>query len=260
MTTPVPNAAATAGVVPLPLSELAEVGDPFLRWQIDLSLPTAAFRCGAAVGWLTPFERPPLRTWLDIIGPVEDAAALIAAVYPDREAHVLRGMTVPTGSHLLVPGLRLDPPHDWEWMWTDAAPPVQPGEEQVAWLPALDDGEAESLTAFLNEHSPRHSAKPGDAEVVAWAGIRDDRGWAAVVAHTRNDAGMPHLASVVTRCDLRGRGLGAAVTAWVTRQLLADGQPVVTLGMYADNDVARRMYQRLGFHDDHFFTSGRLVN
>jgi predicted GNAT family acetyltransferase len=49
------------------------------------------------------------------------------------------------------------------------------------------------------------------------------------------------------------------VTAWLTRQLLAEGTGWVTLGMYSDNDVARRMYLRLGYQCDHRFTSGRLI-
>ena len=59
--------------------------------------------------------------------------------------------------------------------------------------------------------------------------------------------------------DVRGQGLGSAVTGWLTRQLLDDGNRWVTLGMYSDNDVARRIYQRLGFTCWHAFTSGRLV-
>ncbi len=59
--------------------------------------------------------------------------------------------------------------------------------------------------------------------------------------------GVPHLASIATRPDVRGRGYGEAVTSSLTRAALLGGRPVVTLGMYADNAVARRLYQRLGF-------------
>jgi RimJ/RimL family protein N-acetyltransferase len=48
------------------------------------------------------------------------------------------------------------------------------------------------------------------------------------------------------------------VTAWVTRRLLEEGSPRVTLGMYSDNEVARRVYLRLGYEVVHRFTSGRL--
>ena len=39
----------------------------------------------------------------------------------------------------------------------------------------------------------------------------------------------------------------------------AEGTGWVTLGMYSDNDAARRLYRRLGFANDHHFTSGRLL-
>jgi predicted GNAT family acetyltransferase len=79
-----------------------------------------------------------------------------------------------------------------------------------------------------------------------------------VGAHTEFWPGVPFLASVATRSDQRGRGLGGAVTGWVTRRLLEEGSPRVTLGMYSDNDVARRLYLRLGYQVVHRFTSGRL--
>jgi predicted GNAT family acetyltransferase len=70
---------------------------------------------------------------------------------------------------------------------------------------------------------------------------------------------VPHLASIATSGERRGRGYGAAVTAWLTRALLREGTGWVTLGMYSDNDVARRIYRRLGYRCDHRFTSGALV-
>ena len=39
----------------------------------------------------------------------------------------------------------------------------------------------------------------------------------------------------------------------------AEGHEVVTLGMYSDNPVARRVYERLGFRCDHRFSSRALV-
>jgi predicted GNAT family acetyltransferase len=69
--------------------------------------------------------------------------------------------------------------------------------------------------------------------------------------------GVPHLASIATAAAVRGQGLGAAVTAWLTRALLAQ-HGRVTLGMYADNEVARRMYRALGYRDTHLFSSGRF--
>ena len=46
--------------------------------------------------------------------------------------------------------------------------------------------------------------------------------------------------------DRRGEGWGAAVTAHLTRLAVAE-TGACALGMFADNDVARRLYHRLGF-------------
>lgn len=99
----------------------------------------------------------------------------------------------------------------------------------------------------------------GPGRVLQWVGIRDDEGaLIACAAHTERVRGVPHLASIATHPQWRGRGLGSAITGGMTRRLLAEGAPVVTLGMYADNDVARRMYERLGFRCEHRFTSRSL--
>ncbi|MGH3328213.1 MAG: GNAT family N-acetyltransferase, partial [Streptomycetales bacterium] len=105
---------------------------------------------------------------------------------------------------------------------------------------------------------PRHSARPGDADVRGWAGIRDAGGrLLACGADTRSPAGLAHLASIATLPEARGRGLGTAVTAWLTRRVLAE-QPLCTLAMYADNADARRLYRRLGYREEAWLTSGRF--
>jgi len=125
----------------------------------------------------------------------------------------------------------------------------------VRWLTSADH----EVAALLDSDSPRHSARPGERYVRRWCGIRDAEGaLVACAAHVEYVVGVPHLASIVTRRDHRGRGIGTAITAWLTRRLLEEGAAVVTLGMYADNDVARRLYGRLGYRLDHRFTSGRL--
>ena len=77
-------------------------------------------------------------------------------------------------------------------------------------------------------------------------------------SHAEHVAGVPHLASVVVDPHARGRGLAADLCARLTRDALAAGAPVVTLGMYSDNDAARRVYTGLGFVVDRDFVSGYL--
>lgn len=233
-------------------------GDRFLASELD---PIATFRAYAvpgAAGWAgwRDHARP---SWVTLVGEPRAAAELAAGVVEDlvvQDGRRPAGMTLPRGAWELLPaGLRADTT-DWDWFWTSTAPPPLPGEELVDWL---DDGDevAAEITALLDSSSPRRSATPEDPEVLRWAGLREPDGTlVATAAHTAHGAGVPHLASIATRPDRRGRGFGGAVTAWLTRQLLAE-HAWVTLGMYADNDPARRIYRRLGWRQEHRFASGR---
>jgi predicted GNAT family acetyltransferase len=74
----------------------------------------------------------------------------------------------------------------------------------------------------------------------------------------RNVAGYPILTGVTVLARERGRGLGLAVTAYLTRQAIEESG-VCTLGMYSDNAVARRVYHGLGYTGDHLWSSRRLA-
>jgi predicted GNAT family acetyltransferase len=80
----------------------------------------------------------------------------------------------------------------------------------------------------------------------------------AAAADTRRDAGVPHLAGVVTDGRHRGRGYATAICARLTRDAILEGQSLVTLSTYTDNEAARKVYQRLGFQVAHQFASGPL--
>ena len=90
------------------------------------------------------------------------------------------------------------------------------------------------------------------------AGLADTGGLAAVLAVTRPRSGAAHLNDVATHPHRRGRGLARLLCGQVTVDALRDGRPAVTLGMYADNDAARRVYSGLGFTCARGQTSGPL--
>ena len=69
---------------------------------------------------------------------------------------------------------------------------------------------------------------------------------AATVRRTTFD-GASYLSSIGTKPAFRGRGLGGLVTALATRDSLDAGSRLTYLGVFAENDVARRLYERLGF-------------
>lgn len=142
--------------------------------------------------------------------------------------------------------LALDPERggDWDWMWTDTPPPPVPAEERVVTLraDARDD-----LVAFLDLASPRTHGQPFARPGQVWVGIRDGGG--AVLAcggSEPSEGGTPTLAGIAVHPAHRGAGLGAAVTAALTRRAVEE-VGACALGMFADNDVARRLYHRLGY-------------
>jgi GNAT superfamily N-acetyltransferase len=59
--------------------------------------------------------------------------------------------------------------------------------------------------------------------------------------------GATYLSSIGTLRAFRGRGLGALATAIVTADAVADESRWTYLGVWAGNDAAIRMYERLGF-------------
>jgi GNAT superfamily N-acetyltransferase len=239
---------------PVELGSAAEVllatdHDPFARGVLRRPLLRGWARDGATV-WLgvDPEER---RSSLSALGAPAAVAALLADVLPELPPR--QRVTLPRGTVPLLPAwVGLDGV-DWDFRWTPVPGPAQPGEERVEDL--TDDG---AVSALLTASSPRASALPGDEGVRRWVGVRLDGRLVACAADTSGSPGVGHLSSIAVLPACRGQGLGRTVTAALTRRLLAEGCDLVTLGMYADNDAGRAMYDALGFRGDHRFTSGLL--
>jgi len=143
----------------------------------------------------------------------------------------------------------------WDAMWTDRAPEPVPGEDQVELVE--DDDE---VNALLDRANPDTHGRPGDPGMRAWLGVREGAELVAVGAlSTVVVTGIAHLRGVSTLPRLRGRGLGTAVSARLTRLGLDTVSPLVTLGVYTDNAAAISVYRRLGYHHDRSFVSGPLI-
>ncbi|WP_245714923.1 GNAT family N-acetyltransferase [Micromonospora inyonensis] len=173
-------------------------------------------------------------------GPaVELFAALLAqgVVRSGQWLHLPR-----LGSADLAGPLPIARHHDWDFLWATAAPPHQPGDPRVVRLTASD---LPALTALVDEAFPTSTSRPGDPRVVDWYGIRaGDRLVAAGADRSRGGIGF--LAGLTVAPAERGRGLGAALTAGMTRALFARYDHVA-LGVYTHNVGATRLYRRLGF-------------
>lgn len=195
---------------------------------------------------------------LMVFGDDTDAARLTSALLTNAAPvdDVALDMVVVPRAAVVSVGDLVRPSYDWDWFWTTEAPDRRPGEAAVERLNVDDASVADEVTELLHESSPTTSALPGDATVDRWSGIRGPSGaLVACAAESERSSGIPNLRAIAVRPALRGRGLGADVTAAVTRAGFEAGAPAVTLGMYSDNDAARGMYQRLGFRMGQAFTS-----
>ena len=148
----------------------------------------------------------------------------------------------------------------WEWMVAGAAPAPVDAERVVRELDPAAEGDA--IRACLAAANPTTDADPVGAGE-RWWGVEDGRGGLGGVIGAGPRAGRPggrgsaHLHGLGVLPAERGRGLGAGLTAAATRGLLRDGLDWVSLGMWDDNDGARRIYHRLGFATVHRLTTLR---
>jgi ribosomal protein S18 acetylase RimI-like enzyme len=217
--------------------------DPLVRGTRGASRgPAWRSASGRAVAF-TGYDAEDRVRALVALGPPDETPELVLAVHGE----------VPKGTRVIVPRgtpLPLSEPVDWNFRAAYEAPPQRPAESAVAWC---DDDDA--ITDLLKLVSPGTSAWPGDAKVRRWAGIRQDGRLVACLADTTSVDGVGHISAIAVHTEARGRGLGASITAWAMRRLLAEGCDVVTLGVYADNAAGLRMYDRLGFTVNRALTS-----
>ena len=223
--------------------------DAFARGSLRRPL-VRGWVADGAVAWVgvDAEERTP---YLSALGAPAAVAALLAELLPQLPPG--QRVTLPRGTAAHLPAwVGLDGT-DWDFRWLPAPPPVQPGEDLVT----VESDEA-AVKALLTAASPKASAQPGDVAVRRWLGIRDGDVLLACAADTSSATGVGHMSSIAVDPAARGRGLGRAVTAALSRRLFDDGCDVVTLGMYADNVAGRALYDALGYRDEHRFTSGPL--
>lgn len=196
--------------------------------------------------------------WLSVVGDPAATPSLVDAALGDLGDQIA-GLTVPLGVSLApwnaapLPGEEGE--SDWDLMATRTPPPTQEGESRVV---ALDD--LVEIQAFLDRVSPQHSVRADYKLVDRWAGVRDEASDSllAVGAQSRRISGVAYLASIATDPQARGRGLGAAITAGLTRQVFEGGETLCTLAHYNWNEGARRVYLRVGYHTTHQFSSGHI--
>ena len=107
------------------------------------------------------------------------------------------------------------------------------------------DEDEEAVTDAATARQPRLVRVAGRRPRTALGGHprgRPTAAWSPASRDTTTVAGVGHISAIAVHADARGRGLGPSITAWAMRRLFAEGRDVVTLGVYSDNTVGRRMY------------------
>lgn len=132
---------------------------------------------------------------------------------------------------------------EWDWMWTTRTVPTLPHESAIE---MVDGAAAAELVAFLRHANPRTHGEPFARPDQLWVTLRDGPVLVACGSWDLATSGIPVLAGIAVDPARRGEGYGAAITAYLTRRAVS-AFGACTLGMFADNLTARRLYHRLGY-------------
>jgi ribosomal protein S18 acetylase RimI-like enzyme len=129
--------------------------------------------------------------------------------------------------------------------------------ERLARLDAgAANGAAGALVEVLADAFDIAGGREAGVQTETETALRDPRfthylvrheGRPAAVARRATFDGLTYLSSIGTARWARGRGYGRAVTAVATRDSVVEGSEITYLGVFADNRVAIRLYEALGF-------------
>ncbi len=141
----------------------------------------------------------------------------------------------------------------WEWMWCTEAP-----EGDGTGLVELPESARDDLVDLLEEHNRGTDGQPFARPGQRWVGAYEGEELLGAGCCEEEHAGAPVLAGITVHPRARGRGLGRAITAELTRGAIST-HGWSTLGMYSHNDLARGLYLDLGYRIGARWTSGRLA-
>lgn len=223
----------------------AAAADPLRAQNLSLRVPgTAVYALGDAVA---VYQRlgDQIDDWC-FTGLPSDAAALLRTMYAE---HGHDSGSVPAAA---LPALEADltvaEVETWDFRWTDVVP-NRTSAVVAAWLRPEEDDDVRALLAVA---FPTAALQPGAPEVLRWAGVRDEAGrLVACAADATTCPSMGFITSIASTPEARRRGYGAAVTRWLTAQLV-DERGRAALWVHHVNEPARRLYDALGYRDDHW--------
>jgi ribosomal protein S18 acetylase RimI-like enzyme len=186
-------------------------------------------------------------------GDAERVGELLSDLARRRDGRTFRWLSVPRATSPgddVLDALGVRAFSSWDWLAATTPPSALPGPAaQVRRLDLVAD--AAAIRSCLASSNPETAADPGGPQEAAWFGVEEDGVLVGVIgAGLRPNPDGAHsweLHGLGVRPAARRRGLGGALTAVATAAGLRTGAPWVSLRMYADNEDARRLYERLGY-------------
>ncbi|EAP99344.1 hypothetical protein JNB_04210 [Janibacter sp. HTCC2649] len=226
---------------------VASGSQPVVRFDTGpgLLLPALGLTGTSAVAWAQTWNDG--RRGVQLLGSRDEVATLLAAPpFPDWFAHHDPvHVTAPREIyHVVDEALPVRGGNTWDWMWTDTPPPALPAEPRVE---QVRDDEHDALVDFLKAHNPDTHATPFARPQQRWVVVHDDSG--GIIGCGCDEPGnaeVPLLGGITVDPAHRGGGLGAAITAYLTRAAI-ERTGASSLGVFEGNDHARTLYERLGY-------------
>jgi ribosomal protein S18 acetylase RimI-like enzyme len=231
---------------------IADLAPPFrAHSQIALARRTE----GDDVAACLVVRHPAVRV-LSPYGALDGVAALLESIeLPERTLVQAQTAHVPAlERHYRLP----DGPVEMLRMAVTSATLVVPQSAPLARVELLRPADLDALGALYRMY-PGSVFRPDLLEQGIFCGVKEgDRLVAAGGTHVLAAGyGVAVLGNIFTHPAARGQGLATAVTARLVTDLLARGCPDVVLNVHASNDVAIRVYTRLGFRIHSRYLTGQ---
>jgi len=217
---------------------------PMCRWTV----------AGDGLALIFTGLEPPILLTVGSVGAV--AAALAQAELPEEVYLSVQKEQLPAVKvHFAVTEYRV-----MVRMALGADVHLTPVDQPLRRLIAADVPAIEALIAQGGPFAPDGFA-PYQVEDGFFFGVEDGNGGLAAVGgtHILNYAeGVAAIGNVYTRSDCRGRGYARAITSEIVSQLRAAGLPLVVLNVNSENQIARKLYDSLGFVEHCSFVEGSV--
>jgi len=221
--------------------------DPFLLHQLDPASTLRAWVSGAA----TVVEAPSRRRGVDgtttiCLGPNDDLVPLMLDVAGAGVRPTSVGVEA-AACTLLPPSWAIGERPPWFWMWT--VTPCAPADHPLELLTDADE-----INALLDLAMPDSHTRPGGAQT--WHGFHAEGRLVAAGGLLRTADGSGHLGGLSVHPAVRRRGWGRQLSLGLTQLAQQGASRTASLGVYAHNTPAIRLYEELGYRTAHTFTWG----